>query len=154
DFPGMPFCSSLCRSDADCGTGSYCLEYQYPKAPDKLPNGSVVNLGYCTPASKITAKVCTHESECGADEGCISYGGRTALLTCAKVTGTKAVGEACTVGSECRSKECFDREFQLPATGKRTFCTAHCGKNSDCGADQLCARIVLNNNGTPADPRD
>jgi hypothetical protein len=154
DFPGMPFCSSLCRSDSDCATGNYCLEYAWPKAPAMLPNGSHVNLGYCTPVDKITGKVCTHESDCGADEGCVSSGGRTALLKCAKMTGTKSVGDACGAGGECRSGECFDREFQLPATGKNTFCTAHCRKSSDCGPDQTCTRIVLNNNGTPADPRD
>jgi hypothetical protein len=34
------------------------------------------------------------------------------------------------------------------------FCTGHCSKSSDCGADQRCTRIVLNNNDTPADPFD
>jgi hypothetical protein len=149
DFPGAPFCSALCRADADCAAGSYCLE----RDSDKLPNGSVVRLGYCTPKAMIKATICTREADCPPDQGCVQYGGRTRMLACIKVGGTKTMGTACAAGSECRSNECLNRKF-LPTPGSRMFCTGHCGKSSDCGADQRCTRIVLNNNGTPADPFD
>jgi hypothetical protein len=150
DFKGMPFCSALCRADADCAKGSYCLEH--PSA--NLPNGSYVALGYCTPKAMIKATACTHEADCPADQGCVSYGARTRLLACAKVGGTKSMGDACNAGADCRSGECFDREFHLPSAGSRAFCSGHCGKSSDCGADQRCTRVVLANNNTPADPFD
>ena len=142
------FCSALCRADVDCPKDAYCLEYK----SSPLPNGSYVNLGYCTPKAKITGTVCTREADCPADQGCFAYGARTSLQTCQKVGGTKATGEACMASSECRSGQCYDRDFHVDAD--RAFCAALCGKSSDCGADQRCARIVLNNNGTPSDPRD
>jgi hypothetical protein len=146
--PGMPFCSALCRSDGDCPLDSYCLEYK----SDTLPMGSYVNLGYCTPKAKITGTACEREADCPADQGCVAYGARTSLMTCQKVGGTKSMGDPCTKGSQCRSGQCFDRDFH--ADSNRSFCSGPCGKSSDCGADQRCARVVLSTNGTPADPRD
>jgi hypothetical protein len=146
--PGQPFCSALCASDADCPTDGYCLESNSAT----LPNGSYVNLGYCTPKSKIAGTICVRESDCPADQGCVSYGARTHLLTCQKTGGSKSTGDKCTKSTECRSAQCYDRDFHADAN--RSFCAAICGKSSDCGADQRCARIVLNNNGTPSDPRD
>jgi hypothetical protein len=82
----------------------------------------------------------------------VSYGARTHLLTCQTSGGSKSTGDKCTKSTECRSGQCYDRDFHADAN--RSFCSAICGKSSDCGADQRCARIVLNNNGTVADPRD
>jgi hypothetical protein len=144
------FCSRLCRADADCPTDSYCLEQR--SAP--LPKGSYVNLAFCTPKAKIGAKVCAREADCAADEGCVSYGARSGLLVCKKTGGTKSLGDACTAGSQCRSGECYDRAFRLPAMGARAYCSGNCKVNSDCSPDQRCTRIVLANNATPADPRD
>jgi hypothetical protein len=145
DVPGQPFCSALCRADADCEAGAYCLEHK-----TTVP-GSYVNLGYCTPRSKISATVCTREADCPAAQGCVAYGARSNLTVC-KVGGAKSMGAACTAPAECRSGQCFDREFH--AGVNRSFCSGACSKSSDCGADQRCARIVLDANGTPADPRD
>jgi hypothetical protein len=111
-------------------------------------------LGFCTPKDKIDGTVCASEASCPADQGCVRYGGRTSLLVCRKVGGTKSLGAACAGPAECRSGECYDREFKLPATGKRTFCSGVCAKNSDCAADQRCVPSVLANNNTPADPFD
>jgi hypothetical protein len=147
DAPGQPFCSALCRADADCPTGAYCLEHK-----SALPKGSYVNLGYCTPKSKITATACTREADCPADQGCVAYGARSNLLVCKKVGGAKSMGAMCMDPTECRSGQCFDREFHVAAN--RSFCSGGCSKSSDCGADQRCARVVLDNNNTPADPRD
>jgi hypothetical protein len=145
--PGHPFCSALCRTDGDCPQDTYCLEY-----PTSLPGGASVNVGFCTPASKIAGQVCAREADCPADEGCVEYGPRTALLTCQKLGGTKSMGAACAAGTECRSGQCSDRDFH--ANVNRSFCSGDCGKNSDCGPDQRCVRVVLGTNGTPADPRD
>ena len=145
---GMPFCSSLCRTDVDCPTDSYCLESKSAN----LPNGSYVNLGYCTPKAKIAGTACSREADCAANQGCVSAGARTHLLTCQATGGNKSTGDMCMNGTECRSGHCYDRDFhENPDHG---YCAATCGKSSDCGADQRCARIVLNNNGTPTDPRD
>ena len=147
--PGQPFCSALCRSDRDCATDAYCLESKSAT----LPNGSYVNLGYCTPKAKIAGTICTRESDCAPDQGCVGNGARTNLLTCQKINGgTKSTGDACLHANECRSGQCYDRDFHAEAN--RSFCAAICGKSSDCGADQRCARIVLSNNGTISDPRD
>jgi hypothetical protein len=159
DAPGAKFCSQLCRADADCPEQSFCVEH----ASDKLPNGSFVNLGLCTPKARITGKACVAEAECGAGEGCVSYGSRTSLLVCRDLGGTKSLGEACSSAAECRSGECLDRDNNPPpppgvvvaaADLTRTFCAGRCRKNSDCGADQRCVRFVVNNNGTIDDATD
>jgi hypothetical protein len=92
------------------------------------------------------------EGDCPADQGCVFVGARTHLMICQSTGGMKSTGDSCATGADCRSGQCYDRDFH--ANANRSFCAAVCGKSSDCGADQRCARIVLNNNGTPADPRD
>ena len=150
DFPTQPFCSAMCRTDADCLAGSRCLEHTTAAAP----NGSPARVGMCTPAAKIAATTCKRESDCAAGQGCMPAGGRTGLYTCQTATGTKSVGQACGAASECRSGACFDRQFTLPGGGTRTYCSSTCSVNSDCGPDQTCTRLVQNNNGTPSDPTD
>jgi hypothetical protein len=150
DAPGQPFCSTLCRADQDCPTDAYCLEYR----SQTLPKGSYVNVGYCTPKAKISATFCARESDCPANQGCVVDGARTNLVVCKQVGGTKSLGDACGDASECRSGDCFTRDFQLFGPGSRAYCSGLCGQNSDCSADQRCTRIVLANNGTPFDPSD
>jgi hypothetical protein len=157
DFPGSPFCSTMCRNDADCPTSSSCLEYPTGKAP----NGSAAKVGYCTPSSKIAAASCARESDCrskqldgGVPQGCVPYGTRTALTVCRATGGTKTVGQACTSSADCLSGACFDRQFTLNGLTNRTYCSSVCAVNSDCGLDQMCTRLVQNNNGTPSDPTD
>jgi hypothetical protein len=147
---GQPFCSALCRADADCPADAYCLE----RRSDMLPDGSYANLGFCIPADKLGQTPCTREADCAATEGCLSYGPRTTLFTCQPAAGNKAVGEACSGGAQCRSGDCLDRDGHVGAGQSRAFCAAVCAKNSDCGADQRCLRTVFNNNGTPSEPRD
>ena len=91
DFPGQPFCSTMCRNDADCPSGSSCLEI----ATGAAPNGSTARVGMCAPAAKIMATVCKRESDCPAGQGCVPAGGRTGLYTCQPAPGTKTVGQAC-----------------------------------------------------------
>ncbi len=150
DFPTQPFCSTMCRTDADCPASSSCLEY----ATAPAPNGSTAKVGMCTPASKIAGTPCVRESDCAANQGCVAYGTRTSLYVCRATGGTASVGTACTSPTSCRSGACYDRTFKLPSGSNRAFCTAICGVNSDCGADQVCARLVINDNGTPSDPTD
>jgi hypothetical protein len=150
DFPALPFCSTMCRNDADCPTSSSCLEYPTVQAPD----GSVAHVGMCTPSSKIAATPCTHEGACPAGQGCVADGTRTSLTVCKATGGTLAVGTACTGAAQCLSGTCYDSEFKVAGGTNRTFCSSVCSRNSDCGADQVCARLVQNNNGTPADPTD
>jgi hypothetical protein len=149
DFPGAPFCSQLCRIDADCPASSYCLDYRSPP----LPNQSYAPLGMCTPKAKINQTFCQAEADCPVAQGCVLWGGRTALLVC-KAGGAKSLGTACVAGSECRSGDCFDRDFHLNGGDNRTFCSGICAKNSDCGPAQICVQEVVSNNGTPSDPRD
>jgi hypothetical protein len=150
DFPTQPFCASMCRNDADCPTSSRCLEYATVQAPD----GTAAHVGMCTPQSKIAATPCTHESACPAGQGCVAGGTRTTLTVCKTTGGTLPVGSACTDAGKCLSGTCYDREFKTPGGTNKTFCSSVCTFNSDCGADQVCARIVQNNNGTPSDPTD
>jgi hypothetical protein len=150
DFPTQHFCSSMCRNDADCPASSSCVEYTTAAAPD----GSPARVGMCTPVAKVAATVCVRESDCPAGQGCMSSGARTALYTCQTAPGTKTVGQACTATADCRSSACYDRQFGLPGGGTRTYCTSTCTVNSDCGPDQMCTRLVHNNNGTVSDPSD
>jgi hypothetical protein len=149
DFPGA-FCSTLCRNDADCPNDARCLEY--PTA--NLPDGSHAEVGMCTPASKIAGTACDNESDCAPTGGCVGAGARTSLTICKQTGGTKSVGQACAGAFDCRSGTCYDRSFQLKGLQNRTYCSAVCSFNRDCGPDQVCARLVLNNNGTTADPTD
>jgi hypothetical protein len=149
DFQNQPFCSTLCRTDADCPNDAFCLEYQTAN----LPNGSHALVGMCTPNSKIAGTACSRESDCPANQGCVSDGARTSRTIC-KAGGTNSVGQPCAGATDCRSGTCYDRVFQLKGTQNRTYCSAVCGVNSDCGPDQVCARLVLNNNGTVSDPTD
>jgi hypothetical protein len=150
DFPSQPFCSALCRNDADCPGSARCLEY--PTA--NLPNGTHAEVGMCTPLSKIAGTPCARESDCSANQGCVSDGARTTLTVCKPTTGTKSVGQPCTGAADCRSGTCYDRNFELSGGQNRTYCSAVCAVNSDCGSDQTCARLVLDNNGTSSDPTD
>ena len=159
DFPGQPFCSTMCRNDADCPASSSCLEYQTVTAP----NGSPAKVGYCTPASKIAATACARESDCaskqldgGVPQGCVPEGTRTALTVCkmAAAGATKTVGQACSSNAQCLSGACFDRLFRVNGSNNNTYCSSVCAVNSDCGPDQMCARLVQNNNGTLSDPTD
>lgn len=150
DFPSPPFCSTLCRTDADCPNDARCLEYRTAN----LPNGSHANVGLCTPASKIAGTACARESDCAANQGCVAAGARTSLNICKTTTGTKSVGQPCSGASDCRSAACYDRTFKIASSTTRAYCSAVCGVNSDCGSDQVCARLVLNNNGTTSDPTD
>ena len=156
-FPDQPFCSTMCRNDADCPSSSSCLEY----ATVNAPNGSAAKVGYCTPASKIAATSCARESDClskqldgGVPQGCVPYGTRTALTVCKPTGGTKTVGQPCTASADCLSGACFDRLFRVNGGNNKTFCSSVCAVNSDCGPDQMCARLVQNNNGTLSDPTD
>ncbi|HET6151076.1 MAG TPA: hypothetical protein VFH68_26305 [Polyangia bacterium] len=146
---GAPFCTRLCRIDADCPSGSACLEYRHP-----LPNTSHALVGQCTPIGKLPDPICTAESACPAGQGCLRAGDRTLVRTCQAVTGARSLGDGCTASSQCRSGECLDREFRLPGSATRTFCSGPCLRNSDCGADQRCVAKVLGNNGTISDPLD
>ncbi len=153
DFSNQPFCSTMCRNDADCPASSSCLEYTTLVT---APNGSAAKVGYCTPSSKIAATACAHESACPTGQGCVPYGSRTALTVCkpAAAGATETVGQACTGNADCLSGACFDRQFRLASGSNKAFCSAVCAVNSDCGPDQMCTRLVQNNNGTPSDPTD
>jgi hypothetical protein len=143
------FCAQLCRNDADCPSMGRCLEYQTPP----LTDGRRGLIGMCTPEMKITGTICVREAQCPAGQGCVNYGGRTTLRIC-RAGGAKSLGTACTAASECRSGECYDRDFHVSGGQNRAYCSGACGVNSDCGPDQTCQRLVVGNNGTPADPLD
>jgi hypothetical protein len=157
DFPNTPFCSAMCRNDADCPSDASgqarCVDHQ----TGMLPNGSYAKVGLCTPMSKIAGTPCVRERDCAATEGCLSYGpqpSRTSLRICRAAAGSKSLGDACNAPSECRSGECYDRNWVVANTANRAACSGACTVNSDCGADQRCARLVIGNNGTPTDPTD
>lgn len=148
---GKTFCSTLCRVDADCPTGAFCVD-DYPSAP--LPNGAVARLGMCTPRAMIAATLCRTEKDCAATESCRPLSARSNQPVCTPTTGTKSVGQACGSAAECRGGECTDRDLRTPTGKNATYCSGPCLKNSDCGTGQICLRVVRNSNGTPDDPRD
>jgi hypothetical protein len=149
DFPADPFCSRMCRNDADCPTNAYCVEHQAPA----LTDGRHPIIGMCTPKSKIAGTPCLREAMCQPGQGCVLYGARSSLKIC-HTGGTKSVGTACTAAAECRSGECYDRDFHVSGGQNRAFCSSACQVNSDCGPDQGCVRLVVGNNGTGDDPLD
>jgi hypothetical protein len=156
DFPQAPFCSTMCRNDADCPSDNSgqarCINY--PTQATLSDGTTRALIGMCTPAGKITGKACTREADCDAPAGCVFYAGRTGFRVCRATGGTKAMGAACANNADCRSGECYDRNGTQNGGANRTFCSGPCVHNSDCGADQRCARLVVSNNGTPTDPLD
>jgi len=147
---GAPFCSALCRTDADCAGGSVCLDdYSTP-----LPNGSVARLGMCTPRALVVGTPCQAERDCPATQACLPAGTRSSLLLCQPAVGSKSVGDACAAAADCRSGECVDRDLHNPTGKNRTSCGGFCGKNSDCAAGQICLPVVRNNNATVDNPTD
>lgn len=152
---GAPFCSTLCRNDADCptvaGDGYVCMD-DFVTSP--LPNGSVARLSLCTPRASVVGRVCLGEKDCAASEACLPASGRTTLMTCQPAVGTKSVGDACAAAAECRSGECVDRDLHNATGINRTFCGGYCAKNSNCGAGQICLTVVRNTNATTDLPTD
>lgn len=148
---GLPFCSTLCRTDADCPTGNVCLD-DIAKTP--LPNGSVARLSMCVPPAVAPGTPCQGEKDCLPGQACLPASTRSTLLTCQAAVGTKSVGDACAAAAECRSGECVDRDLHSPTGLNRTYCGAFCTKNSACGAGQICLSVVRSNNGTTQDPTD
>lgn len=142
------FCATMCRNDADCPTAAICLEYP------ATPGGPAAQVGLCTPISKTGGTPCTHEGACPSGQGCVPFGARTSLTVCKATGGSTVVGKACTGNGDCLSGACFDQTFKQAGGGNQTFCSSVCTVNSDCGPDQICTRLVLNNNGTPNDPTD
>jgi hypothetical protein len=148
EVPGVPFCTTLCRIDGDCAAGSACIDYQHA-----LPDQSYALVGQCTPISKLAGTICVAERDCPAGQGCVRVGDRTRLRTC-QIGGPQSLGDSCTAPKQCRSHECYDRDFRVGAVGNRAFCSGACTRSSDCGADQRCVAKVLGNNGTISDPLD
>ena len=148
---GLAFCSTLCRTDADCPTGDVCYDNL---ATTALPNGSVARLSTCVPPSLLPGTPCQGEKDCPPTQACLPASSRSTALTCQAAVGTKSVGDACAAPAECRSGECVDRDLHDPTGQNRTYCGAFCTKNSACGAGQICLSVVRNNNGTTADPTD
>jgi hypothetical protein len=150
EFPQSPFCSSMCRNDADCPTKARCMEQQTAA----LPGGARALVGMCLPETKIMGTPCVRESDCAPTEGCRFVGARSNYRVCRATTATKSLGQACGGPAECRSGECFDRNWHVGSGTNRAACSGACTVSSDCGADQRCARLVAGNNGTPNDPLD
>ena len=148
DAPGAPFCTTLCRNDADCDAASACLEYQRA-----LPDQAHALVGECTPTMKLAGTICVAEKDCPAGQGCLRAGDRTALRLC-KAGGAKSMGEPCTAPAQCRSGECYDRDFRIGSASLPASCSGGCTRNSDCGADQRCVAKVVGNNDTLDDPLD
>ena len=72
-----------------------------------------------------------------------------ACAICRATAATKSLGTACASPAECRSGECFDRDWHVGGGSNRAVLLGRVHVNSDCGADQRCARLVVGNNGTP-----
>jgi hypothetical protein len=149
DFPQSPFCSTMCRNDADCPSKARCVEHPTPAA---LADGRQPMIGMCVPETKLVGTVCLREADCMPGQGCVLYGGRTNLRMC-RAGGAKSLGTACTAATDCRSNQCYDHDFHVYG-GQRTFCSGPCNVNSDCGPDQGCVRLLAGDNGSGTDPLD
>ena len=149
DFPVSPFCSTMCRNDADCPAKARCLEHPTPVA---LKDTRQPVIGMCVPETKIAGTVCLREATCPPDQGCVLYGARTSLRVC-RAGGPKSLGTACAGASECRSGACYDRDFHVYG-GQRAYCAGPCNVNSDCGPDQGCVRLAVGDNHTGSYPLD
>jgi hypothetical protein len=99
-------------------------------------------------------RACVRESECAAGEGCHFVSPRSSYRRCRTTAGTKSLGQTCGSPAECRSGECFDRDWHIANGANRAACSGACVVSTDCGPDQRCARLVVGNNGTPSDPLD
>ena len=110
---------TMCRNDADCPS-----KRALPGAPDAraLADGRRAMIGMCTPESKIVGTVACARRMCPPGQGCVLYGARTSLRIC-RAGGTKSLGTACAAASECRSGECYDRDFHVDGGQNRAYCS-------------------------------
>ena len=151
EFPQSPFCSAMCRNDADCPIAG-----ALPGAADKaaLPDGVRPLVGMCVPESKIMGRACVREADCAASEGCRFVGARSSYRVCRATTATKSLGQACGSPRRVPQRRVLRPRLARRSGANRAACSGACTVSSDCGADQRCARLVVGNNGTPNDPLD
>ncbi len=120
---GALFCTTLCRMDADCPSGSACLEYQQP-----LPNNSYAMVGECTPVSMlIPARSARRRAPARRGRGACSSA-RARPCAPARPAAPSRWGNACTAPAQCRSGECYDRNFSVGSTANRALCSGVCAQ--------------------------
>lgn len=125
-------CSRACCTDDDCPSGTACW------APGTGARG-------CIPVAMIAAgpqgapadEACGQASDCGGGACALrdspAYDRATRwALTCGAPVGSTAPGAYCTSPSQCASGLCV-----------RSYCSAACGSNSDCIAEDFCSTVWL-----------
>ena len=151
DFPQSPFCSRDVPQRHRLPDGTRAASNARPAA---LADGRRPVIGMCVPESKIAGTACAARGRLRRPgRAASSTAARTSLRIC-RAGGTKSLGTACAAAGECRSGECFDRDFHVSGGQNRAYCSGACSVNSDCGPDQRCVRLVVGNNGSGADPLD
>lgn len=139
--PDPGFCTSMCRTDADCASypneTAYCLEL----SAGSLPNGQDSFIAVCYPESELfeTPPVsCATDADCNMDEGegCVILSFHSQARICSVLVSVDPAGADCTVGGVgvCQAGEaCID-------DGAGVFhCTAVSEKGEACvPADAEC----------------
>lgn len=109
-------CASPCETGADCPNGFNCEAHPVP-----LEDGSTIDLNVCVEAPEP----CLADANCTDPEVClIDRTGADATLTCGEATGSKDLGESCSMDAECTSGLCLD-----------DVCTKPCERPNDCSTD-------------------
>ncbi len=158
--PPATFCTTPCGRSADCPLGFSCLPtgngYRIcmpegifnmvtfdTRSGEACENpGNVCQSTICEGTSMTCTERCGRDEHCSAfATGCIVrqqtlQGQPVFSQECAPGPGTKAIGEVCTVNTDCASGICNKYE---------NTCAAACCTQTDCPAGQSCLVYDLNN---------
>ena len=117
DFPGSPFCRTLCRNDADCPSDG-----ALPRVPDAGAAGRParddrdVHAGVEDRRHGLRAR-----GRLPGGAGLRPLRRAHQPARSAARGGTKSLGTACAAATECRSGECYDRDFHVSGGQNRAL---------------------------------
>ena len=145
---GATFCTTLCRDRRATARPARPAS----STPQPLPNSSYAMVGECTPASLIPGTICTRRAPARRGRAACSTA-RAPRCARARRAAAKSLGEACTAPAQCRSGECYDRNFSHRQRRQpRALLGRLRARTATAAPNQRCVVEVVGNNGTHRRP--
>ena len=113
---------TLCRNDADCPSQARCLEYQTPA----LPTDGARMVGHVHAGVEDRRHGLPARGRLSGGAGLRALRRAHQPARSAGAGGTEVARHGCTGAAECRSGECYDRDFHVSGGQNRAFCSGAC----------------------------